>query len=145
MSGREEGSEQAELPAADPAARAAAHLRWLRRLVHDLDQVISAAAADTDADISLLGQGFRMREDEHQPWQQQSAAPQSNGSETCAAGQPVLPVHSWSRLQQVQQVHVCSKYCCKYNCSPEPTPPLGQPYVTATRPPAHWFSLWSTM
>ena len=49
--GREEGREQAELRR---VGRAAAELRWLKRLVQDLNQVLDTAAADIDADISLL-------------------------------------------------------------------------------------------
>jgi len=39
------------------------------------------------------------------------------------------------------------KYIGKYISKETPTPPLGQPYVTQTRvsPPAHQFTLWSSL
>ena len=55
MAGCDERREQAELRAAG-RTRDAATLRWLRRLVHDLNQVLSAAASDVDADRSVLDQ-----------------------------------------------------------------------------------------
>ena len=67
MAGCEKGREQAKPRAAGHGTRAATQLAWLRRLVQDINEVIMAAAADDDADISLLAQACDMAELQQAP------------------------------------------------------------------------------
>ena len=126
MAGCDERREQAELRATR-RARDAAKLRWLRRLVDDLNQVLSAAASDVDADRSLLDQELN---------------PQDVCRKCVTAEDFPAPVAAL-KLSNLEPAP--PKFCLANN---QPAP-LGQTFVTKTRvtmpPPAHQGCMWSAL